>query len=204
MTITTNDRARASDVTRSSVPYLVVSGDSHAGPALKGPLREYCPSKYRQQYDDYADLLDARDMGIRPGRAQRPGSGRGWPVNLPPEAVAEGRATLERPVCAGLARSDARLKDMDADGITSEVIFAGAQNGNELPWMGGFDAGSVERPRTRAVGGHWNAWLADTTSRCARAPARSMQIPIWNVDAAIDEVGGSSAGLRAINLAAPR
>ncbi len=211
MTITTHDRAGASHATRSSLPYLVVSGDSHAGPALKGPLREYCPGKYRQQYDEYADLLEARgDMGVRQDvRGIREGlDAVPGPVNLSPEAVAEGRATLEKTRrCQGSLDPDARLKDMDADGITSEVIFAGAQNGNELPWMGGFDAGSVENdPELRAVGSHiWNAWLADFTSVAPERLLGVMQIPIWDIDAAIEEVKwGAEHGLRAINLAAPR
>jgi predicted TIM-barrel fold metal-dependent hydrolase len=96
---------------------------------------------------------------------------------------------------------------MDEDGITAEVIFAGAQNGNELPWMGAFNAGAVENdPELRALGSHiWNAWLADFVSVAPERLLGVMQIPIWDVGNAIEEIHwGAEHGLRAINFAAPR
>jgi predicted TIM-barrel fold metal-dependent hydrolase len=71
---------------------------------------------------------------------------------------------------------------MDMDGVTAEVIFAGAQNGHL-----------------------WNSWLADFCSVASERLLGVMQIPIWDVERSIDEIRwGASHGLRAINFAAPR
>ena len=40
----------------SDKPYLIVSGDSHAGPTHE-QLREYCPAKYVDSYDEHIESL---------------------------------------------------------------------------------------------------------------------------------------------------
>ena len=110
--------------------------------------------------------------------------------------------------CVGHDDPQARLKDMDAEGIAAEVIFAGGQNQEVMPFVGfGADAGpkgwSIE---LREVGERiWNRWLVDHVSAAPDRLIGVMQVPIWNVEAAVHEVKwGREAGLGAVNLPAPR
>ncbi len=185
-------------------PYLVVSSDSHAGPSLEHQLRPYCPKAYLEQFDDFVAAL--RTTGTTDWFDGERGAGD--EPDLSPGERADGLATLERiEANAGSMEADARLADMDEQGITSEVIFAGAQNPQSLPWQGQFDPNSAgTASELHAVGGHmWNEWLADF---CSVAPERLLgvaQIPIWDVDAAVREVHWAKEhGLRALNLPAPR
>lgn len=193
-------------------PYLIVSGDSHAGPKHE-QLREYCPAKYLSAYDEHVKVLQSRppmhDHKEIFGGADRQRGPR-VPDGLTEESVKFAQEQLERiRLNPGSYDPAARLRDMDADGIASEVVIAGAQNGNDLPWLGGFgfDAGSRDvETELRGVGIRlWNSWLADF---CATAPERLlgvMQLDIRNVEKAIEEVRwGAEHGLRAINFPAPR
>ncbi len=205
----------AASTARATRPYVVVSGDSHAGPSLGEDLRPYCPPEHLDAFDVFANAH--RESTERSRRAwvsgSFTGSTRGTSEELDigmlrPEARADGLAKLERVLGnAGSRDSAARLRDMDDQGIAAELIFAGAQNREVLPWVGGTDAGSVAfAPELRKVGARiWNAWLADF---CAAAPHRLLgvaQIPIWDVPAAIDEIRWAREhGLRAINFPAPR
>ncbi len=198
----------------SDQPYLVVSGDAHAGPSLD-MLRPYCPPKHLEAFDQFAAehrrALEAGRGGWSNGSiavaAKKAGEALDTDV-MPEDVRREGLATIARILeNPGSVDVTARLADMDADGVAAEVIFAGAQNRQVLPWAGGIDAGSaVIDPELRAVGGHmWNEWIAEF---CAAAPERLLgvaQIPIWDVDAAVREVRWAKEhGLRAINLPAPR
>lgn len=196
--------SNTSELIDNPEPYLIVSGDSHAGP-MPASLREYCPARYIQDFDDWVATSDTAPpdfFGIRDGQDVAPSG-------LAPEALAEGRATLARVrVNAGSYDSAARLADMDSDGVTAEVIFAGAMNDQNLPWMGVRpDAGDANiSPELRSVSCEiWNRWLSDF---CSAAPERFvgvMQIPIFDVPRAVEAVRwGAEHGLRAINFAAPR
>jgi predicted TIM-barrel fold metal-dependent hydrolase len=195
--------------------YLVVSSDSHAGPSLEGDLQPYCPKEYVGQYEDYcrevralrsAELDEAnltnyeRDVRYRLG--SNPKQGQFFTSKLAEEAR---QRTI---TCKGQSDPQARLSDMDEQGIAAEVIFAGGQNDEVLPFAGfGFDAGPVQQAEElRAVGSHiWNVWLADFV---ASAPTRLVgvaQIPIYDVPAAVEEIRWArSVGLKAVNLPAPR
>ncbi len=171
--------------------YLVVSGDSHAGPSLSGQLREYCPRDRLEQFDDFARMMAAAPS-VRDDPTRTP-AGR--------EALARTKA------CAGQQDPHAHLADMDADGIAAEVIFAGGQNDETLPWGASFGAQSVEFPtELHALGSHiWNQWLADFVSVAPERLVGVMQIPIFDVDAAVREIRwGREHGLRAVNFPAPR
>ncbi len=199
----------------SGRPYLVVSVDSHAGPSLEHHLRAYCPPQHLEEFDQFAAAHRAATAnGLRAwsnnsftGTARTVSQGMDADF-MTPEARRSGLAMLERILeNPGSSDPQARLRDMDEQGIASEVIFAGAQNREVLPWAGGTDAGSTAvDPALRVVGAHiWNEWLADF---CATAPERLLgvaQIPIWDVDAAIREVRWAKEhGLRALNFPAPR
>jgi predicted TIM-barrel fold metal-dependent hydrolase len=174
-------------------------------------LRPFCPASQLEAFDELVRAREAAGglasrpelLGIREGGRTESG-----PTGLSDAARAEGVAQMERVRAnPGSYDAHARLADMDADGVTSEVIFAGAQNGHELPWVGDFDSGIATVDSMLRVTGCrvWNAWLADF---CSAAPERLlgvMQIPIWDIPRAVEEIRwGASNGLRAINFAAPR
>jgi predicted TIM-barrel fold metal-dependent hydrolase len=97
---------------------------------------------------------------------------------------------------------------MDDQGIAAEVIFAGGQNSETIPFLGtGFDAGSPAVARELlAIGGQiWNHWLADFISVAPQRLLGTIQIPIWDIDESIkilEEARGK--GLTIVNLPAPR
>jgi predicted TIM-barrel fold metal-dependent hydrolase len=96
---------------------------------------------------------------------------------------------------------------MDSDGGAAQVIFAGGQNDTELPWVGlGFNAGPNQDSELRqAIYRIWNRWISEYTSTAPDRLIGVMQVPIWDVDAAIREVEWCAArGLRVVNLHAPR
>jgi len=183
--------------------YLVVSTDAHAGPSLRGDLRQYCPSSYLRDFDAYADEVESRPWNRR-ARARRDGN------DEPTDRLsAQWLAAFDRVrACEGLHDPVARLHDMDVDGIAAEVIFAGGENGEELPFLGlGLSAGQRDRDaELRAVGGHiWNRWLGEYTAAEPNRLIGVMQIPVWDIPAAIREIEwGARAGLRVANLPAPR
>jgi predicted TIM-barrel fold metal-dependent hydrolase len=110
--------------------------------------------------------------------------------------------------CPGHDDPYARLKDMDSDGIAAEVIFAGGQNSEVLPFVGfGVDIGSQKVAAELRMAGYqiWNRWLADFVSVAPERLIGVMQVPIWDVGAAVRELeAGREAGLGAVNLPAPR
>ncbi len=194
---TTANRAPAG----AGSPYLVVSGDSHAGPSLERQLRPYCPEAHRQDFDAFVELVH--------GDKLRPEYKVGFGNQTTEEGTRGpgGEALLRTTRCAGQQDPNARLADMDADGIAADVIFAGGQNGEFLPWAGGFGAGDTNfSGELRAVGCHiWNQWLADYVSVAPDRLVGVMQIPIWDLDAAIAEMQwGRDHGLKVVNFPAPR
>lgn len=179
--------------------YLIVSTDAHAGPSVVKDLRPYCPRRYLDDYDAFIAASVQPDDDIGRLRASLQSE---YSQHLQLEAL---RRTKE---CPGQADMAARVSDMDADGVAAEVIFAGGQNEEGLPFIGfGSDAGSTSwSAELRAVGAHiWNAWLADFVSLDPHRHIGVMQVPIWDADAAVREVRwGYHTGLRAVNFPAPR
>jgi predicted TIM-barrel fold metal-dependent hydrolase len=97
---------------------------------------------------------------------------------------------------------------MDESGVAAEVVFAGGQNFEELPFMGkGWNAGYAGiRSELRTVASEiWNRWLADYVSVAPQRLIGVMQTPVWDVDAAVREIEwGAAHGLGIVNLPAPR
>src|SRR5262249_29197354 len=117
-----------------SMRYLVVSGDSHAGPSLKHQLRDYCPQRYLDAFDDFVEGIEQ----VRYAELAEVSA----PVEPAKARSALGREGLTRiRDCRGLQEVGARLRDMDEQGIAAEVVFSGGQNGEVLPFGGlGFGA----------------------------------------------------------------
>jgi predicted TIM-barrel fold metal-dependent hydrolase len=190
--------------------FLVVSTDSHAGPSMERQLRPYCPSRHLAQFDEFVAAVRrhaAEQERLEHPERRKSASGVAFDVDpsLSQDAKHAYAAVQE---CAGLQDPQARLQDMDAQGVAADVIFAGGENVEELPFMGfGADAGpAATAGELRAVGGHiWNQWLAEFVSVAPERMVGVMQIPIWDVDKAVAELEwGMEAGLKAVNLPAPR
>ncbi|WP_236787751.1 amidohydrolase family protein [Amycolatopsis sp. GM8] len=184
--------------------YLIVSSDSHAGPPPEKYLRPYCPEKYVRDFDEYCaqarvhaekmrELVDAGRARNKPGATLR-------------ELGLEG--TAECVECAGHWDPHVRLAHMDSSGVAAEVVFAGGQNFEELPFLGkGWNAGlaGVSTELRSAAQVIWNRWLADHISVNPDRLVGVLQNPVWDVDLAIKETEwGASRGLRVLNLPAPR
>src|SRR5262245_52137108 len=102
-------------------PYLVVSTDSHAGPA-EGDLRPYCPKEHVGAFDDYVRRLDEvrrdQNAAIRARRSERR-----------PTGASGVEAALERTHdYPGHSDPQVRLRDMDESGVAAECVFSGGQN----------------------------------------------------------------------------
>jgi predicted TIM-barrel fold metal-dependent hydrolase len=184
--------------------YLVVSTDDHAGPRPSAHLREYCPAKYLEAFDGECHAQDRisaeHDADVEAAR-RRMAAGTATVSDLSLDQLGKCRDTT------GHHDPHTRLTHMDSDGIAASVIFAGGQNDTELPWVGfGWNAGPSDKDELRRASYRmWNHWLADF---CASAPDRLigvMQIPIWNIEKAVEEIHWAAArGLRVVNLHAPR
>jgi hypothetical protein len=140
--------------------YLIVSSDSHAGPNPEKYLRPYCPEQYLPEFDDYCAqaraTADAMIDHVNAGRA----GGKADPTLR--ELGLEG--TAECIECSGHYDPEIRLRHMDESGVAAEVVFAGGQNFEELPFLGkGWNAGlaGVRTELRSSAQVIWNRWLAE-------------------------------------------
>jgi len=193
---------------------VIVSCDGHFGPAMES-LREYCPARYREQFDDYASSVKAQRrreaaayLAASLGKRGETDSGSASTVRRRLRSDLELIRRNRR--STGDQDMAVRLSDMDADGVAAEVVFHGAKNGEPIPFVPGgvdffYDTASADRHLV-AIGQHiYNQALADA---CSTAPARHIGVahaPLWNVSSAIKELEWArSVGLRAVNFSAPR
>jgi predicted TIM-barrel fold metal-dependent hydrolase len=186
--------------------YLIVSTDNHAGPSLRHQLRGYCPARYLREFDEYAALVTERRQQVATRAAQSfPGMAGDTADGVPAIAAAAYARCKASP---GQQDPHARLRDMDAEGVAAEVVFAGGQNDEQLPFVGfGIDGGpTTASMELLGVGCRiWNHWLADFISVEPSRHVGVMQVPIYDVATAVREVEwGRSRGLGAVNLPAPR
>jgi predicted TIM-barrel fold metal-dependent hydrolase len=190
--------------------YLVVSSDSHAGPSLEHSLRPYCPKEYLREFDEFV-------AEVRSGSMTNDGQNEklshvdqlmNAALRSKQRTGTTAAAMDTTKSCLGHDDPQARLRDMDADGIAAEVIFAGGQNEEIMPFVAfGADAGPAGvDPELRIVGEQiWNDWLKDFVSVAPERLLGVAQIPIWDVGAAVRAVEwAQDAGLAAINFPAPR
>jgi predicted TIM-barrel fold metal-dependent hydrolase len=204
MTTTERSATQSKAVDLTGRPYLVVSTDSHAGPQPEKYLRPYCPSRYLEEFDEYC--RQARATADRSMAAVE--AGRAVPA-VDPTMQELGLNAVARCVnCEGHHDPHARLRHMDESGVAAEVVFAGGQNFEELPFMGkGWNAGHADiRGELRTAAGQiWNRWLADYVSTAPERLIGVLQTPIWDVDMAVSEIEwGAERGMRVVNLPAPR
>ena len=189
---------------RSGEPVVLVSSDTHVGPRLQEDLRPYCPSGHRAAFDEFVEQEKAYRTAMRE-----------WTPHYFTE-VEPGKWTRagHNIKTDGHFDVNARLRDMDYDGVAAEVVFHGSANDEPIPFTTLGDPRSPlffknqppENPELAAVGRHiYNVWLADF---CSVEPERHVglaQIPVWDVAASVHEMKWArSVGLKAINFPAPQ
>ena len=169
-----------------SEPYLVVSTDAHAGPSVAHQLRDYCPAAHLDDFDRFVAALDADHATAEIDRDDTLVGGNAhvrltMALRKDPSLPQYLRDAFE--VCqsaAGLQDPDARRAHMDEDGVAVDVILAGGDNGETLPFAGlGIDAGSPQVPgELKAVGGpHLERLARRLRLRRARTPRRCRPDP---------------------------
>jgi predicted TIM-barrel fold metal-dependent hydrolase len=184
-------------------PYTVVSTDSHCGPPPEQHLRPYCPERHLQDFDEYcAQARRTSDLMIERVNAARRDEADATLAEIGLEGTAR---CIE---CEGHHDPRVRLRHMDESGVAGEVVFAGGQNFEELPFMGkGWNAGKADiSPDLRSTASLiWNRWLADYISTDPTRMVGVLQVPIWDLDLAVEQVlWGAEHGVRVVNLPAPR
>jgi len=140
----------------SDAPYLIVSSDTHAGLQVE-EYRDYLDSRFHPQFDDW--VCDRH-------RHRR----------LVEEVNGEYVAQWEGDNAEGLRGAydpEVRDKELDADGVAGEVIFADGDSvtGQESPPFGaGLSAGMITDPELAFAGARaHNRWLVEF---CGTNPAR--------------------------------
>ena len=158
---------------------LLVSGDSHVGPKLE-TLREYCPQRYLEQFDEHLDSPDGADDA--PVQVREP-----------------------QPQDRGPPRRGGSPGRHGGDGSAAEVIFHNSFNGEPMRFI---DPGwpDPDDPDLATLGLQiYNRWLADF---CGAAPHRLIgpaHVPLWDLDATLAEVEwAADRGFRGINFSATR
>jgi len=165
---------------------VVVSVDTHVGPRLAEDLRSYCPKDLLDEFDDFAR---------RAAKLKETVAG-----------VADFLLNHPNFQTRGHYDSGARLADYDYDGVAAGVIFHASENFEPMPFGSLFPGG---QPAAKELVGPglkmYNRWVADF---CSQAPDRHIglaYLPMWDIDAAIDELTWAhDNGLKAINFPALR
>ncbi len=136
--------------------YTIISADAHAGLPCEG-YRPYLDAAYHRQFDEYlAERQANRDQQLQMNYDYI----MGWETDN--EEGLRGAWDIEQ-----------RDKELDADGVAAEVMFADADaiTGMASPPFGaGLSAGAIADPELAFAGARaHNRFLAEM---CARSPAR--------------------------------
>ena len=137
--------------------YIVVSTDSHVGPSVKEQLRQYCESKYLDDFDRFVAEMEGHGLlSWRSSEAAKPGQDENWSVGKSQAELAKDQAeqfgkvagirnpdqvdrrflqrSYEASLLPGLQDHAARLADMNTAGVAAAVIFHGGLNGQSIPF----------------------------------------------------------------------
>src|SRR5579871_3756207 len=176
-------------------PLVVISCDGHIGPMLKEQLRPYCPRQYLGRFDEFVtEHRRAQEVLSRPDAPEEDAH------------LADHFRRHRNARTAGHHDVGVRLRDMDIDGVAAELIWHFSQNGEPLPWAGpGLGTVTPEQFEMAAVGyGIYNRWLADACSLDPERLIGLVYLPMWDVDASIQELRWArGAGLRVVNFPPP-
>src|SRR5262245_16480657 len=174
---------------------IAVSADTHIGP---GPehLRPYCPKEHIEGFDGWAEAL-RRKAEAAGGQLGFAGMTRGgdWKVS---------RRNLETP---GHFDMEARLRDLDADGVAGQVIFHDSQNGNPLPFDTTtiFTRDAVDFDGVKVGQDIYNRWLAEQITIQPERHVALCYFPGWDIDTAVARVEWAAAhGFKGMNFPYPR
>lgn len=158
-------------VDTSDAPYLIVSSDTHAG-LRPEEYREYLDPRFLPQFDEW---VVARHEHRR----------------MVEEVNGEYVARWEGENAEGLRGAydpEVRDKEMDADGIAGEVIFADGDSvtGQESPPFGaGLAAGQITDPELAFAGARaHNRWLVEF---CATDPVRRAGVALVPIVHGVEE-----------------
>jgi predicted TIM-barrel fold metal-dependent hydrolase len=182
---------------------VIVSSDGHVAPVVER-YRPFCEAQYLDELDDFIAKIDDHLLSVT-GTADRADPRRD--EYLADLRVRYGSQDLyENP--------DLRLSHMDDDGVAIEIVYHGGFNGQPIPFFSrdlmahlGQDVPAPGRAtELRAAGIRmYNRWLADYVSVAPERLIGLAHIPMWDVASSVEEVKlAHSAGLRGINLPAPR
>ena len=190
--------------------YLLISTDSHVGPSVARQLRDYCDQRHLEAFDEDVRAMQAHYSTAHAAEldSNDPLGGAiqgGTTVAAVRLAAANNTPAMKQrwtdaAAVKGLQDPHARLRDMDAEGVAVDIIFAGGQNDEMLP----FD--TSPDPEMRAVGAEiFNRWMTDF---CSADPLRLKgvaQLSIHDIDAAVEAVRkAKDQGFCSINFPSPR
>ncbi len=171
-------------------PYVIVSSDTHAGLQVE-EYREYLDARFHEQFDEWVRSRHEHRRMVEE-------------VNGAYVAQWEGENAEG---LRGAFDPEVRDKEMDADGIAGEVIFADGDSvtGQESPPFGaGLAAGQITDPELAFAGARaHNRWLVEF---CATNPVRRAGVAlvpvIHDVDEAVREVEllAGTPGIRGVMI----
>ena len=167
-----NERAHTLEsADQSNAPYVIVSSDTHAGLPVDG-YRDYLDSSVHAEFDEWV-------------------AGRHEHRRVTEEVNGEYIAEWEGENAEGLRGAydpEVRDKELDADGVAGEVIFADGDSvtGMESPPFGaGLSAGQITDPKLAFAGARaHNRWLVEF---CATNPARRAGVALVPITQGVDE-----------------
>src|SRR6202034_2711791 len=107
-------------------PLPIVSCDGHIGPRMSD-MRAYCPKDRLEEFDQFADQVDEMGKAFSSLRPEQT-------VDAP-EALTRAAQSARMRWCGGALNCDARIRDMNSDGVVAEVIFHGVQDLGPVPWI---------------------------------------------------------------------
>ena len=197
-------------------PYLLLSGDCHAGPPLPG-FAPYFDPEYREEFDRYwrarpaAAALESAIQGDLEALANS--LGLFMQATGASEEMANSFSERALRLTGGLFDSKVRNACLDEEGIAGEVIYPDGFCENHPPVTDGQDESgalfSARKPfpfATRLAGARaYNRWLADF---CAESPERRAGVillpPAHDIPALVEEMTRArEAGLRGGVLVPP-
>jgi predicted TIM-barrel fold metal-dependent hydrolase len=170
--------------------YLIVSSDCHAGL----PCEEYRP------------YLDARHLGAFDDFLAERHASREEALKFNYDYIMHWEGDNEEGL-RGAFDPDQRDKELDADGVAAEVMFADADaiTGMESPPFGaGLSAGTIQDPELAYAGAiAHNRWLAEFCSHAPERRAGIALVPITHdVDRGVAEIErlAGTPGIRGIMI----
>lgn len=159
-----------------SEPYTIISADTHCGLPAAG-YREYLDPDLHDRFDEYLAQVEAK---------------RNTVVELNYDYVMDWETSNEEGL-RGAYDPDARDKEIDADGVAAEVMFADADavtGASSPPFGAGLAAGSIADPELAFAGARaHNRFLVDLCSHTPERRGGVALVPVTHdIERAVAEV----------------